>query len=1304
MQLRLINIIILILSSIYLQGQPTYKLFNNITLSPEASVISCFSQDAQGLIWIGSDKGLFSYDGYSTRQHFSFGQAGNTRINCITATNSYLYLGADNGIHVYNYKTDQYEKREVNFPSNVRAMVIRNDVLWIGTLNGLYTYHFQTNELFKIARESNPGLSHETIYSLIHAKDDNIYIGTYNGFCKYNTAQNQFERITIPANIGRSNQFINSLLEDNTRNCIWVGTEGNLYQYFPTDNTSRTIEVVNNNSIKALALDENNQLLAGTDNGLYVYNEKEPIQHILHDSRYSQSLSNNIVWSIFKDKDKNIWLGTDYGISLSKFNNSFRYIPIAGITGTGEGNHFYSLSRDSKDVFWFGGTNGIIKFNSLDHPQNTVWYKMGDPQHTLVHNRIRHIFEDSNQELWIATDGSVNRYDRKNNRFIHYNIVDSTNTYNANWAYNILEDKKGRLWIATCLGGLFVVDKEKLVHTQNGNYVADYNFTTQNGISGMFINQLVADNDGNIWVSYYNDGVDKINPETFETTTIPVGEMIKGKYLTYIIADNKGMIWGGYRGGVLCINPADNSFKTINLNQFTDNEVLALAEIDDYIWITTTDGAWVLNKETLHVKRINLMNHTFSSLYYDKKDKKIYMGTVDGIAVVSPNIIEISANEHPVIITGVQVNNEPLVAEHTEILGENSIRYSNSITLKHSQNNLRFDISDFPYMLEEKNRLIYKLDGIEKEWFILPSGSNQISYSNLDYGKYTLHISKLNENSKPSQTITSIPILIKAPWYYTNWAKIIYILLFVSLVAWIINFFRVKNKLRIERIEKERITEQSKSKIDFFTNMSHELKTPLSMIIAPVSKLLIDVKNQQEKQQLEVVQRNAMKLNSLIHQVLDLNRMDNDASSSLILSKVEFVAFAKGILSVYTEGIAKEKNISFEFQSNIPKLYLEVDLIKFESILNNLLSNAYKYTPVGGRVILSLKYKEEKQQIELSVSDNGSGIPAKDIPYIFQRFFQSPKTSGKKEGTGIGLYLVKTYTELHGGNIQVISEEETGTTIIITLPVQTDILTDESRVLPNIASNIDKPLILIVEDNAEIAEFIGQIVSPQYRFEIAENGKSGLTTATALLPHLIITDLMMPVMDGLEMSLQLKKNIPTSTIPIILLTAKNDKQTELESIHLNIDAFIPKPFEPDILLSRIEQLLASKQQMETKARIEVIATPKAIDAVSLDEKFLANITQIIEDKVSDPDLNVNALSDLSGINNKQLYRKIKQLTGMTPLEYIKSIRLKKAAMLLEQKKFTVAEVMYMVGYSNHSYFSKCFQAEFGKTPKQYLEA
>lgn len=789
---------------------------------------------------------------------------------------------------------------------------------------------------------------------------------------------------------------------------------------------------------------------------------------------------------------------------------------------------------------------------------------MGDKTYPLSHNRIRHIYEDKEQQLWIATDGSINRYDYATRQFVHYNIVDSTGTYNTNWTYYMFEDNAGHLWISTCLGGIFVVDKHRLMQSASGQYVAEQNYSVHNGLSGMFINQIIPDNEGNVWVLLYNNkGIDKINPRTREVTKLFADELNGEKSPNYLLCDEDGMLWVGFHGGVMRINPKDESQQSISFGSFSNNEILSMTSVKNHIWVSTTNGLWIIDRKTMDARLQNMTDKRFTSLLFDPKENCIYLGGADGFGISHPDIQTIHQPERPILLTALYINNQ-LVSPRTRDDVPN-IRYTNSIELKYNQNNLSFELSDLPYSLDEKNKFVYRLEGMDKEWNFLKSNINRITYSNLSYGNYQLIISKLGKDGQPSDQPYILNIRILPPWYYTIWAKAIYVLLLLSLIAWTINFFRVKNRLKAERREKEKILEQSRQKMAFFTTLSNELKTPLSRIIAPISQLLPATEEAHEKQTLEEVQRNAMKINSLIHQVLNFNRIEDNKDSLLILSRIELVSFSRSLFSVYEE----DKRFTFHFEANKAKIYADMDAIKLGVILDNLLSNAVKFTSEGGNIRLSLFYRQESGLLEICVSDTGAGIPQQDIPYIFQRFFQSPH-SGSKEGTGIGLYLVKTYTELHGGSINgVTSEKGKGTSIGLSIPVTA-----------------------VEEDEIPAAQ--------------------------------------------------------------------------------------------------------SKKQLES------LPVLKPIEAESQDEKFLSNIIRLIEDHLSDADLNVNALCELSGISNKQIYRKIKQLTGMSPVEYIKSIRMKKAAMLLQQKKFTVAEVMYMVGFSNHSYFSKCFQAEFGKTPRQYL--
>ncbi|MDL2247119.1 helix-turn-helix domain-containing protein [Bacteroides sp. OttesenSCG-928-J23] len=874
-----------------------YRHLETIGLEAGASVITCILQDHKGLIWMGSDKGLFSYDGYTTQPHFTFGQQSNSRIHCgIVADSTLMYLGSDNGLLIYNYRTDTYIDPQMPLPTDIRAMALSERTLWIGSINGLATWNLDTKELKRYDQHTYPGLPHYTIYSILPTADNKLYIGTYDGFCQYLPETDSFRKIDLPTTTRRSNQFINTLFEDTHRQCIWIGTEGDLLQYYPQTGQAKTIPILHDNSVKSLAMDASNRLLIGTDNGLYIYHEDEPVKHLIHDSRNAQSLSNNIVWTVFRDAEQNIWLGTDYQVSLVRHNNAFRYIPISQLTGTGEGNHFYSIYKDRKDYYWFGGTNGLIRVsNLLANNQTSVWYKMGDSKHPLPHNRIRHIYEDRDNHLWIATDGSINLYDDKRQQFRQFNITDSTGMYNSNWAYHIYEDESNHLWIATCLGGVLVVNKKKLLQSGPEPYKAEYSFNTGNGLSGMFVNRIIPDHKGNVWVLLYNNCLDKINIRTKEIVSVPMDELPDSYDLS-----------------------------------------------------------------------ISIHNKVFTCRYHDAAANRILMGTADGFAIVPADHDINQTSNYPVMATALYVNNKYITP--ADSISSLNIRYTPDIRLRHDQNQLTFHVSDLPYSVQEKSKFVHRIADIDTDWVTLSPGSNHISYRNLPFGKYQLQVSKLDSEGSPMPRPYTLNIHITPPWYYTWWAKTIYLMLALGLIAWTINFFRVKHRLKAERIEKENLLQQSQAKIDFLTELSHDLETSL----------------------------NDIKLNVLIQQKLE-------------------------------------------------------------------------------------------------------------------------------------------------------------------------------------------------------------------------------------------------------------------------------------------------------------------EEIKAKERLELLSTPKPIEAVSQDEKFLANITRIIEERVDDPDLNVTALCDAAGVNSKQLYRKVKQLTEKTPVEFIKYIRMKKAAMLLEQKTFTVAEVMYKVGYSSHSYFSKCFQAEYGKTPRQYQE-
>ena len=1282
--------------------QLDYLAFDQVSLQPDASVVNCMLRDAQGLLWIGSDKGLYSYDGHLLQRHFSFTDFSSTHIYCmVRAGKNILYLGTDNGVLIYNILKDSYVSVPVVFPTDVRSLLLQKNNLWIGSFDGLYLYNRQHQTIKNFSGNRYPGLSNHTIYALLQAADNSIYLGTYNGLYHYFPGTDQFHKVRLPFQQGRNNQFVNSLLEDTVRNCIWIGTERQLFRYFPGSGKVEKPAVFRDNSVKSLALDKNTNLLIGTDNGLYVYApDKSLIRHIIHDSRNSKSLINNIIWTVFVDREKNVWLGTDLGISLFRNNDRYQTIPIDQITGIGEGNRFYNLLKDHRGNFWLGGANGVIQVQAGKEIKKARWFRMGNPKNPLVNNRVRDLYEDPEGQLWMATDGGINRFDRASGQFVHYNIVDRTGTNNANWAYDIFEDPRGKLWIASCLGGIFRVDREGLIHSSPGKiFIAGKNFSVHDGLSGDFVNQIVPGRKGRVaWVLIYNKGINRIQLSDGTISRLSVGQRSAGFIPNYILVDRDNNLWIGGSGEMIRYNPNTGKTKHVPLVQSGHMEILSVTEEHDWLWICTTRGVFVLNLITLQTHSLSRLNQSFTSSYFDRKDNLIYLGGVDRLVCFSPSTQNLIPQESPFFVTSLLINNRPLQKIRPQ--GE-SIRYLKRITLNYDENNLTMSLSDFIFSDSGRANYSYRLEGFDDNWKVPGESSFMLSYARLHYGDYRLLIGRQNSEGKVRAVQQLLLITIRPPWYYTFTAKIVYLILLAGLALWTIIFFNVRNRLKIERLEREKLVELSELKIRFFTDVSHEFKTPLSLILGPVSRMIAEMKDHAGRKELELIRRNALRLNSLIHQALDFNRMDQKMNTELLLSKVEFVGFSRSLFENFKES-SDNKLLHYSFSSNLPAFYVQIDQIKMEAVLANILSNACKFSGDGGHLNMQLTCNPENQTVGVAVRDDGIGIAEEDLPHVTERFYQTKQTARRIEGTGLGLYLVKNYLDLHHCVLRIQSDEASGTVVSFCLPTGEETQQGKGR-YENAVENNQKAKILIVEDNVEIADFISVVLGKEYCCQVAVDGKDGLEQCRRFQPDLIIADIMMPVMDGLEMCGRIRQLTAYKSVPIILLTAKDDQQTELESIQLNIDAFMPKPFDIQILASRIRQLLQKKQEMERKVHLEALTRTEEEEKLSQDEEMLSKITRIIEEKLDDTDFNVEVLSRDCGWHKKQIYRKLKQLTGMSTVEYIKSIRMKKAAMYLSQKKFTVAEVMYMVGFSSSSYFSKCFQNEFGETPRQFME-
>lgn len=1272
-----------------------YKNFKNIYLPIEASTINTIFQDNIGLVWIGTNQGLFSYNGYSIQKYVIDIDIEYNNVSAIIQLNeNYLCIGTEHGLRFFNLYTEQFDNPyPVTEPiRSVRSLILWNDKLWIGTNNkGLLYFDLKSKSLHQMPNESEENKS--IVYSFEPANDI-LYIGSYDGLSYYDPSKHVRRQISFPEQY--KNLMVNSLLFDKEQECLWIGTEGCLFRYHLKDSSFECSSLLPSNSFKALTFDNRNNLIIGTDNALYTYNNKtKKVDHIIHDSRNKRSLCNNVIWCSYTDRNNNIWLGTDYGISLITDNSISKFIHISELTGSGDGNQFTQIYKDSTGVYWLGGVNGLLMF---DKEGKKKWFNTENNECRLLHNRIRRIYEDRNNNIWIATDGGIARYDAERKAFVYYTIVDETNSKNANWAYDIYEDKNANLWIATYLGGLFIVNKRKLIsHNSKKAYKAEWNFSKNNDSTRLsnIILRIESDKSGFIWANTQN-GLVKIDPDTKAVHPFNI-------HLTQMIYDGEQHIWYSSNHVLYRINISTNAIEKVE-ELSKDNQIYSFVLENDHIWISCTEGLIAWDRNTLHKKNI-LSEGYYQSGFYDKQHNTILWGGYDGIACSSIQTLKKAKTSSLVIVTSIWVNNKRLmpVTDYEGI----SIKYSHRIELSYTKRNLVLELSTLTYSPEYDNGFYYSFED-ENKWNKLNPGQNRISFANLHHGKYRLSICSENPESSQGAIINNFEFIILPPWYASTAACIIYITIILCITLLVVRRIRRNIRRKYERIEKEKTLELSNLKMDFFINVSHELKTPLSLIIAPLSSLMAATKKTEYKQKLEDIYKNALKLNMLIHQVLDFRQIEHESEDTLIRSNIELHSFLEKILNDYSSTF-EAKKIQSHLTVDKEHVWMNLDLIKMESVFTNLLTNAIKFIPeTGGKIDVHLIQKE--QHVIIQISDNGNGIKQEDLPYIFIRYFQSKNKAKQKNGSGIGLYIVRKFIELHHGHVEINSAgENQGTSVVITLPysIENSIPLSQSLEMSDKKVEIDKgqPLLLIIDDNQEIATYLVNELSRDYRYVCASNGKEGIVIAYEQQPDLVIADLMMPEMDGIEFCKLLRKSQPTSTIPVIMLTAKDDKVTEFKSIKAGIDVFMSKPFDIEKLRLRIKQLLDTRRAVEKKLRIETIGAPALIEnyesCTDEDGFFMTKLTAIIEENMENSEFNVTMLCQLLKTNNKQLCRKTKQLTGTKPVDFIRQVRMKRAAMLLAQNRFSVSEVMYMVGYSNPSYFSKCFVAEFKVLPSQY---
>ena len=1322
-----------------------------------SSLINHFFQDSKGFMWTATEYGLNSFDGlrFANYWHVS-GDSTSIKNNYVRTlfedSRQNLLIGCIDGLMRYDRETNTFSEipmiragKQV-FPHVTQMQELHNGEIWMTTTGqGMFRLDEQRKQAVSVdelLRQSNYNFQscfYEDSYY-------NLWIGTYgNGLICYMPATKEARVFKYPT---LNDNNIAAIIEDKQGN-LFVGTQKRgLSCYNRKKNTFTPVPYVGNGalSVYCMALVDG-QLLVGTDGqGLKLYN---PVKKQLEDYTINTApmdFSEGKIHTILEDKDKNLWLGLfQKGIVLiPKQSNPFEYYGSKSTyyNPIGQGC-VMSIFQDSNQHLWIGADNeGIYELDAeggcLRH------YQPGSSSHSVA-NTIMCIYEDSEKNLWL---GSYTRGIAKLNR--KTGVCDYSLPVDNEKILSITEDKQKNLYIGTLGSGFYQYNLQtgSLKHYESAK--DETGDLKRNELVNDWINYIFCDSEGFIWLGHYK-GVSCFNPLTGSFINYrQVNTLISGCVGYAIQEDYSGNIWAGTTDGLYCFNK-----KTEELKRFTtadglsNNVICGLCEDSRHdIWLST-----YMDISKYDVKNNRFVNYysgdglqgnefTHGAFYKDKKGK-IYFGGINGVTYFSPESIGSVSKETNVWVTDFYVFNHPIHKNSLsggEPVIDTSVQDANQFRLSYKDNTFSIVFSTLQYNNPEQISYQYKVDELGSQWLSTEPGVNRVTYNNLPPGQYTFQVRALNYGNY-SETRT-VKILITPPWYQTWWAYCVYITLAGLLVLGIVNYILSRMRHRREIMKREHAEQLNEAKLQFFINISHEIRTPMTLIINPLEKLLADKRDGELHKTYLMIYRNAQRILRLINQLMDVRKLDK-GQMFMKFRETDMVGFIADLMQTF-EHMARKKNIRFVFKHEMPQLKVWIDLNNFDKVLMNILSNAFKYTPDGGEVQVSLSTGRDitrrdalRDYFEIVITDSGIGIDRNKIERIFERFYQIDNDVTKSNfGTGIGLHLSRSLVQLHHGIIFAENREDApGSRFIIRIPLgSAHLRTDELETVDAdtvMFHTVDKPVlakleeelmmeeeepqtgtkaktrlrILVVEDEIEIKAYLKSELSDEYKVETCNNGKEAYDLILRDTPDLVISDVMMPEMDGLALCRKIKQNTNVNHVPIILLTAKSKPEDTLEGMETGADAYMVKPFNTELLKRTIANLIANRRLLRNKfsgAQQQEDKIEK-ITMKSGDEILMGKIMKVVNEHLDDPALNVEMLASEVGLSRVHVHRKLKELTNLSTRDFIKNIRLQQAATLLAQDhKLTVSEIAYATGYINLSHFSSSFREKYGMSPKEYM--
>jgi len=1357
-------------------------------------------QDHQGFMWFATEDGLFKYDGYTftTYRHdpddsTSLGSSWVTDIH--EDLNGILWLATiGGGLNKFNREKEmfvsyKYERNNTRSISSNQLECIDNfsykgkEVLWIGTAVGLNKFDPETGEFTRYPH-TNLGNPYRYVEAIVVDTSGKVWVGSGDGgLHKFDPETEQYTHYrNDPGDPNSlSSNLIYALLEDRTGD-LWVGTgEGGLNKFDRENETFLSYShdlnnptSLSNDLIASLLEDKAGMLWIGTSEGLNAFDrENKQFTRYKHNPDNPSSISDNTVMYIYEDKSGVLWVGTWGGVNKidpqkSQFSQ-IRHIP--GNDNSLSDNNvtcIYESHYEGENILWIGTKNGGL--NKLNRSTGKyTWYKHNpENPNSLINNFVYSICEGREGLLWIGNfHGGLNKLDRKTGKITRYKYdPQNPNSLSCQSVNCIFEDKTGILWIGTQTGGINTFDPEseqftlvskkmmiiqiyldqsdelwfatlqglKKLDKKTGHFKTYRNDPSDpTSISHNEISSIYESKSGEFWIGTFGRGLNLFDRESGKFTHYTVEDGLPNDLIIGILEDEQNNLWVAYKG-ISKFNPKTKVFKNYDFH-------------DGLIGDQFNEGA-----------------------YFKCRDGQMLFGGKNGLNAFYPKNIKDNTYIPPVFITNFRIFNEPVPIKKDGTEESQSgytlsahISSLNEIKLPYTENVFSFEFAALDYHSPQKNKYAYKMEGVDPNWVFTDASRRFATYTQLDPGEYTFRVKGSNKDGVWNEEGTSINIIITPPWWRTNLAYTFYVMLFGFIIFGIWRFqtnrLRMKQQMEMEHFEAEKLREVDKLKTRFFANISHEFRTPLTLIKGPVKQMLTSEIRENIKEQYKMILRNSDRLLGLINQILDLSKLES-GGMKLKVSETNIVKYLKGLVLSFA-ALAELKKIKLEFKVTDKSIVGYLDRDKLEKITGNLLSNAFKFTPEGGVVEVLLKSIiptksgiQRKQWIpdqvrddihshlQFTVSNSGDGIPVDRIDKIFDRFYQADDNYKKdSEGSGIGLALTKELVEVCHGEISVSSIPNKTATFVVTLPIAKECFKEDeiieemetadrrpetekqhsivnqipvsglrhsvcglqspASVIRSAASSLQSPMLLIVEDNPDVTSYICSFMEEDYRILTAENGKIGMKKTLDKFPDLIISDVMMPEMDGFELCQKIKTDERISHIPVILLTAKADLDSKIEGLEFGADDYINKPFEAEELKIRSKNLIEQRKKLREKFSRMIEIKPGDITVSSMDEQFMERLLTVFEKHLSDSGYSTKSFATEVGISPSQLNRKLRALTNLSTHGFMLNLRLKRAAQFLKKKAGTISEIAYLVGFESPSKFARAFRSHYGQSPSDF---